>query len=110
MLYVALATDYDGTLAHDGCTDPATIDALTRLKAAGKRLLLVTGREVPGIKDALTAIDLFDIVVAENGAVLYFPQRREERPLAEAPSHALIEALQEKGVSPLSIGHCIVAT
>jgi len=110
MLYVALATDYDGTLAQDGCADPATIDALTRLKAAGKRLLLVTGREVPSIKEALTAIDLFDVVVAENGAVLYFPKQREERALAAAPSEAFVKALKEKGVAPLSVGHCIVAT
>src|SRR5688572_30008690 len=42
----ALATDYDGTLAHHGTATPETMAALQRLKAAGFRLILVTGREL----------------------------------------------------------------
>jgi hypothetical protein len=110
MLYRVLATDFDGTMAQDGRADPAVIAALTRLKTAGKRLVLVTGREIPSIKDALPAIELFDLVVAENGAVLYFPKQREERPLAPAPDAAFIAALKQKGVAPLSVGHSVVAT
>src|SRR6516162_10262553 len=79
MLFVALAADYDGTLAHDGAMAPSTLDALKRLKAAGKRLILVTGREVESLKSVCDALFVFDIVVAENGAVLYFPDSREER-------------------------------
>jgi len=33
MRYFALATDYDGTLAHDGVVSPATITALEQLRA-----------------------------------------------------------------------------
>jgi hydroxymethylpyrimidine pyrophosphatase-like HAD family hydrolase len=43
-LYVlALATDYDGTLASQGMVDAATLAALERFKATGRRLILVTG-------------------------------------------------------------------
>src|SRR4051812_4525728 len=46
MRYLALATDYDGTIAHDGVVDDATLDALRRLRESGRRVLLVTGREL----------------------------------------------------------------
>src|SRR5207253_4003528 len=47
MRYLALATDYDGTLAHDGRVDAPTLAALDRVRASGRRLFLVTGRELP---------------------------------------------------------------
>ena len=110
MLFVAFATDYDGTLARDGRANQAALDALNRLKAAGKKLLLITGRELPSIKQALPEIELFDLVVAENGALLYFPEAREERRIAPAPPAEFVQSLKDKGVSPLSIGQSIVAT
>ena len=48
MYFLALATDYDGTLAHDGVVDPDSLAALRRLKNSGRRLILVTGRELAG--------------------------------------------------------------
>jgi hydroxymethylpyrimidine pyrophosphatase-like HAD family hydrolase len=48
--------------------------------------------------------------VAENGAVLYDPRADETRELGEPPPQAFIEALEEKGLEPLSAGHVIVAT
>src|SRR4030095_12817385 len=49
MYLIALATDYDGTLAHHGRVDTETIAALERLKASGRYLLMVTGRELPDL-------------------------------------------------------------
>lgn len=43
MTFDALATDFDGRLAHDGIVDPVTVQALGR--HAGLKLLMVTGRE-----------------------------------------------------------------
>lgn len=42
MRYLALATDYDGTLAHHGRVDAATHEALAQLAATGRKLILVT--------------------------------------------------------------------
>jgi len=78
MRYFALATDYDGTLAHDGVVSATTIAALERLRASGRKLILVTGRELADLLRAFTRIDLFDRVVAENGALIYSPATREE--------------------------------
>jgi HAD superfamily hydrolase (TIGR01484 family) len=52
LYFMALATDYDGTLAHDGLVDAPTIAALKDFKATGRRLILVTGRELPHLKEA----------------------------------------------------------
>ncbi|HEX5280750.1 MAG TPA: HAD-IIB family hydrolase, partial [Micropepsaceae bacterium] len=55
-------------------------------------------------------LDLFDFVVAENGALLYDPAAQTETPLAGAASPELFEALKARGARPLSMGRCIVAT
>jgi HAD superfamily hydrolase (TIGR01484 family) len=82
MRYHALATDYDGTLAHKGKVDSLTIAALEKLLATGRKLVLVTGRELPELLDIFPEIRLFEQVVAENGALLYNPASREEKALA----------------------------
>src|SRR5690348_8968322 len=56
----ALATDYDGTLAHNGSVTETTLDALKRLKQAGYRLILVTGRELNDLISIFPEIVLFD--------------------------------------------------
>jgi hypothetical protein len=110
MRYFALATDYDGTLAHNGVVSPATVAALERLCATGRKLILVTGRELPDLLRVFPRLDLFDRVVAENGALLYCSATREEQPLGEAPPDVFVNALRELGVAPLSVGRVIVAT
>jgi HAD superfamily hydrolase (TIGR01484 family) len=106
--FAALAVDFDGTIARDGRVDASTHDSLKRLKDTGRRLLLVTGRELRHLADPI--LGLFDRVVAENGAVVYNPGTMRERLIAGRPPADLVRVLKEKGVEPLSIGHTIVAT
>jgi hydroxymethylpyrimidine pyrophosphatase-like HAD family hydrolase len=108
--YLALATDYDGTLAEQGTVRPATLAALERVRKTGRTTLLVTGRELRDLMAVFDRLDLFDLVVAENGALLYDPQRREEVVLAEPPPPALAETLRRAGATPLGVGRVIVAT
>jgi hydroxymethylpyrimidine pyrophosphatase-like HAD family hydrolase len=110
MYLIAFATDYDGTLAHHGVVDRPTIAALERLKASGRKLLMVTGRELPDLQRVFDRLDLFDLVVAENGALLYAPATRIETPVGAAPPPELVAALRARGVEPLSVGRGIVAT
>lgn len=110
MRYHVLATDYDGTLARDGRVDAATVESLRKLLATGRRLVMVTGRELPQLLDIFPEIDLFEWVVAENGGLLYRPSTKEEKPLAESPSGIFLQALRDKGVGPISVGRVIVAT
>ena len=110
MRYKALATDYDGTLAHHGLVDPATIDAVTSLREQGTKVLLVTGREIPDLRSVFTECAIFDLIVAENGALLYWPVTQAERPLAGSFPREFPELLRERGVKELSVGRTIVAT
>jgi hydroxymethylpyrimidine pyrophosphatase-like HAD family hydrolase len=48
MHYIAVATDYDGTIAEHGVVDEDTIKALEKLHPAARRLILVTGESWPG--------------------------------------------------------------
>ncbi len=83
MRFLALATDYDGTLAHHGRVDEPALEALERLRESGRKLILVTGRELGELLGIFPQIELFDRVVAENGALLYRPESREEKALGE---------------------------
>ena len=109
MYIISLATDYDGTLAHDGVVDQATVEALERLKRSDE-LLLVTSRELPDLIDVCPRLELFERVVAENGALLYDPTTKQERPLAPEPSPEFVARLRADGAAPLSVGRVIVAT
>jgi HAD superfamily hydrolase (TIGR01484 family) len=108
--YLALAADYDGTLATNGAVDRDTVEALHRLAATGRKLILVTGRQLSDLLRAFPEAASFDAVVAENGAVLYRPQSRETRVLAPPPSSQFVEALRRRGVAPLWVGQVVVAT
>ncbi len=111
MRFLALATDYDGTLAHDGVVSSESLEALRRFRESGRKLILVTGRRLGELVDAFPELDVsFDMVVAENGALLYIPDTKEEKDLSEAPSPDFVAALRRQDVSPLAIGRVIVAT
>ena len=110
MRYLVLACDFDGTLATDGTVRDETFAALQRLRESGRKLILVTGREIDDLLKVFPRIDIFDRVVAENGALLYRPANREHKTLGEAPSAEFVQALRAAGISPLSVGHCIVST
>ena len=110
MYFLALATDYDGTIAHHGLVEPPTLEALTRFRKTGRRLVMVTGRELPDLKRVCPHLALFDLVVAENGALLYDPATEKEVVIAPPPPAAFVEELRRRGVGPISVGRSIVAT
>ena len=108
--FVALASDYDGTLAHNGKVSASTLTALKRFKARDGKVILVTGRVLPELEEVFPDIGVCDLVVAENGALLFWPKTGELRLLAPPPPPAFAEKLASLGADPLSVGRCIVAT
>jgi hydroxymethylpyrimidine pyrophosphatase-like HAD family hydrolase len=110
MRYLALATDYDGTIATHGAVDARTLERLRDVRAAGRKLVLVTGRELPDLERVFPHFELFDSIVAENGGLLYTPHSRRRRVLGTPPPAALVAELRARGVAPLSVGDSIVAT
>jgi len=105
----ALASDFDGTLAHNGTVTEETLRAIDRVKQAGFRLILVTGRELHELVAIFPEISHFDLAVMENGAVLYDPATGASEPLAEPPPSAFVARLHALGL-PLQVGKSIVAT
>ncbi len=136
MAYLALATDYDGTIATEGAVDSATIAALERWKATGRKLILVTGRMMDdwlAVFPKYASPDFFDWVVTENGAVLYHPSSQTLKLLTAAPPPMFVQQLRDQigdgakmaetfgsgeftqmlhrgELKPFSMGHVIVAT
>ncbi|HYC35873.1 MAG TPA: HAD family hydrolase [Usitatibacter sp.] len=109
MRYTAIALDYDGTIAKDGVVPPHVLDGLRRLRESGRKLILVTGRELEELLGIFPEIDVFHRVIAENGALLYRPKTGEKRELGEPPPESLVDALKASGI-PLAVGHTILAT
>jgi hydroxymethylpyrimidine pyrophosphatase-like HAD family hydrolase len=106
----ALITDYDGTLAHHGIVSPAAIKALLKVTESGRKLVMVTGRELPDLHHVFPQLSQFHLIVAENGAVLYDPATKKKTVLAERPPDIFIQALSKRGVQPISVGDVIIAT
>jgi hydroxymethylpyrimidine pyrophosphatase-like HAD family hydrolase len=109
MRYHILTTDYDGTLASNDRVTQTSFLALGRLRATGRKLVLVTGRQLEELKTAFPEHHIFDRIVAENGALIYRPATLEIKLLAEKPSEGFLQCLRSKNV-PFSAGHVIVAT
>ncbi|NJO42139.1 MAG: HAD family phosphatase [Cyanobacteria bacterium CRU_2_1] len=96
MQYLALATDYDGTLAKDGHVDAQTIDALKRWRDSGRKVILITGRQLDDFLNIFSEMELFDRVVAENGAAIYRPADRSVLLLGEPPSEEFKQRLRDR--------------
>jgi hydroxymethylpyrimidine pyrophosphatase-like HAD family hydrolase len=109
MRYRALATDFDGTLAFDGKVEDLTLAALQRARAAGLKLVMVTGRELSDLFNTFPHSQLFDRVVAENGALVFDPAAKTTKILSPPPPSQLVRRLAERQI-PFSAGHSIVAT
>jgi hydroxymethylpyrimidine pyrophosphatase-like HAD family hydrolase len=107
--YRALATDYDGTLAEKGRVEPATLAALRRLKSSGWLLLLVTGRHLEDLLGVFPEAEVCDLIVAENGALLFAPPEGRLESLAPPPPPRLLEELERRGVG-FSTGRTVIST
>lgn len=105
----ALATDYDGTIAHNGAVSETTLAALQQFKESGRHLILVTGRELNELIAVFPQITMFDLAVVENGAVLYHPATGGIETLAQPPPTEFVTRLVERGL-PVQVGKTIVAT
>jgi HAD superfamily hydrolase (TIGR01484 family) len=105
-----IAADYDGTLANNGQVARDTLQTLRRVRESGRKIVLITGRELESLQSVFTELDIFDLIVAENGALLYHPSTGEEKLLGTVLPVAFVEMLRQSGANPLSVGRGIVAT
>ena len=110
MRFHVLACDYDGTVASQGILAPETVAELNALRESGRRTVLVTGRILDELLDICEDVDVFDLAVVENGALLYNPATGRQRLLGPPLPRRFAAALQARGVTPLSVGRAICST
>jgi len=80
------------------------------LKESGRKLILVTGREMPELQSVFPDFKLCDAIIAENGALLVWPAEGKEEVLGEPPPEAFLTEIIHRGVKPFSVGKVIFAT
>jgi hydroxymethylpyrimidine pyrophosphatase-like HAD family hydrolase len=102
-----LACDYDGTLATEGAIPETAMEALLEARNKGCRLALVTGRGFDELRRICPWTSLFEVVIAENGGVIYWPEREEVELRGAPPAGRFLEALNRRGLSP-SPGRVVV--
>lgn len=104
-----IATDFDGTTSRGEGLDSEVGHLVRRLREAGRVTVLVSGRPFEFLRNLQEQEQAFDLIVAENGAVLYNPRTDEARlPFGQVPDD-LLNTLTQAGV-PLWRGAAIAGT
>ena len=98
MKLFAIALDYDGTIAHGDVVDAATRDAIALLRTRGVIVLLATGRILDDLRRVAGELHFVDGVIAENGAVLHFPESGHTASLAAPMPRPLLDELARRGI------------
>jgi hydroxymethylpyrimidine pyrophosphatase-like HAD family hydrolase len=102
-----LALDYDGTIATDRGVDPDVRAAIAEARTAGITVLLVTGRILSELRRVAGELHFVDGVVAENGAVVHFPDSGHTSELAPRLSAALVQGLEAEHIA-FRAGECLI--
>jgi hydroxymethylpyrimidine pyrophosphatase-like HAD family hydrolase len=102
-----LALDYDGTIAHGDRLNPAVREAIADARTRGITVLLVTGRILEELRHVAGDLHFVDGVIAENGAVLHFPDSGHTSQLAPPIPDAFVAELRQRGIS-ITPGQCLV--
>jgi hydroxymethylpyrimidine pyrophosphatase-like HAD family hydrolase len=102
-----IAVDYDGTIARGDVLDPSVREAIATARTAGLTVLLVTGRILDELRRVAGDLRFVDGVVAENGAVVYFPDSDHATILAPRIPAAFVQELERRGI-PHRAGQCLV--
>ena len=102
-----IALDFDGTIARNDVLDPGVRQAIAEVRAQGIVVVLVTGRILKDLRRVAGELHFVDAVVAENGAVIEFPDSGYSRVVGEPPPEALLKELRREGV-PFAAGQSIL--
>jgi hydroxymethylpyrimidine pyrophosphatase-like HAD family hydrolase len=102
-----LALDYDGTIALGDRLDPSVLAAITDARQRGIAVMLVTGRRLDDLRRVAGELHFVDGVIAENGALMHFPNGGLTTNLAPAIPTAFVDYLRQRGI-PFQVGQCLV--
>ena len=96
MRYLALACDGDGTLMRGERLGRGTIGALERVRESGRKLFLVTGERPPQLAE-FPHRKLFDLIVGEDGGILYWPKSKQVRAAPPEVANMRLQVADKKG-------------
>ncbi|MEO8257316.1 MAG: HAD family hydrolase [Acidobacteriota bacterium] len=102
-----IALDYDGTIARGEALEPSVREAIAAARTAGIIVLLVTGRILDELRRVAGDLHFVDGVIAENGAVLHFPESGRTSLLAPQVPERFLAELRRRGL-PFAAGTCLV--
>jgi len=107
MRFTVLALDYDGTIARNDVLDPDVRKAIADARERGITVVIVTGRILDDLRRVAGDLGFVDAVVAENGAVVAFPEAGRSMTLAAPAPQLLVDDLRRRGLS-IEVGHCVI--
>lgn len=102
-----IALDYDGTIARGNVFDPSVREVIGAARRRGIVVLLVTGRILADLREVAGDLHFADGVVAENGAVLHFPDSGHTTALAPLVHQGFLDELRRRQI-PHAAGRCLV--
>jgi hydroxymethylpyrimidine pyrophosphatase-like HAD family hydrolase len=102
-----LALDYDGTIAEQDVLDSSVRDAIAQARTRGVLVLFVTGRILDDLRRVAGDLHFVDGIVAENGAILHFPDSGHTTVLAATVPDSFVAELGRRGI-PFRAGQCLV--
>ena len=102
-----IALDYDGTISRHDRLDTFMTDAIADARRRGIAVMLVTGRRLDDLRRVAGRLEFVDSVVAENGAVVHFPDGGLTTTLGPPIPPAFVARLQKEGI-PFQAGHCLI--
>ena len=107
MRFTVLALDYDGTIARDGKLHPEVRRAVGEVRATGVTVVLVTGRMLSDLRKLVGDLRFVDAIVAENGAVVAYPDSGQSFVLGEPVSRDLMNEIRARAV-PIETGESVI--
>ena len=107
MKLCVLALDYDGTIARNDRADPSVLEAIASARSRGIKVVLVTGRILAELRRVAGELRFVDAVVAENGAVVHFPDSGHTTILAQPVQPLLLARLSNVGTA-FQAGECLI--
>jgi hydroxymethylpyrimidine pyrophosphatase-like HAD family hydrolase len=107
MKFSVLVLDYDGTIAENGRVIPSVRVAIAEARVRGITVILATGRILGDLRREVGDLRFVDAIVAENGAVLAFPESGRSAVLGHSPPSLFLEELKRRGIQAVA-GECVV--
>ena len=98
MKFNALVLDFDGTIARGDVLDPDVRHAIGELRTQGIVVMLATGRILDDLRRVAGELHFVDAVIAENGAVVTFPDSGHVTVNGQPPPESLLNALRLDGI------------